>query len=144
MTYPHQELEAASLHFCCPIYTCESLVDSHVGFARTSQECYLSSTPIAMDDSDWHAMMQCHICEDPLVQPMLFPAYELCPSHKKWLPIRFALCQTTARMMHVLLPHSSWTAATSRAAAATRRNLSHQRTQENVLWQRGGRGRLQG
>jgi hypothetical protein len=37
-----------------------------MGFARTSQECYLSSTPIAMDESDWHAIMQRHICEDLL------------------------------------------------------------------------------
>jgi hypothetical protein len=44
------------------------MLASYMGFARTSQECYLSSTPIAMDDSDWHAiaMMQCHIYEDPL------------------------------------------------------------------------------
>jgi len=41
-------------------------------------------------------------------------------------------------------PHSSWTAAIQSGRRDARRNQSHQRTQGNVLWQRGGRGRLRG
>jgi hypothetical protein len=37
-----------------------------------------------------------------------------------------------------------WTAAIQSGHRSARRNLSHQRTQGNVLWQRGGRGRLWG
>jgi hypothetical protein len=48
------------------LYLWDLILDSHMGFARTSQECYLSNMPIAMDDSDWHAIIQCHLCEDPL------------------------------------------------------------------------------
>jgi hypothetical protein len=56
--------------FCCPVYRPIISVRLNVGFpcgiCQDVQECYLSSTPIAMD---W----------DPArVQPMLFPAYELC------------------------------------------------------------------
>jgi hypothetical protein len=41
-------------------------------------------------------------------------------------------------------PHSSWTAAIQSGRRGARRNQSHQRTQGNVLWQRGGHGRLRG
>jgi hypothetical protein len=52
--------------------------------------------------------------------------------------------KTTATVVTVLLPHSSWTAAIQSSHRNARRNQSHQRTQGNVLWQRGGRGRLRG
>jgi hypothetical protein len=42
------------------------------------------------------------------------------------------------------LPHSSWTTAIQSGSRDARRYQSHQRTQGNVLWQRGGRGRLRG
>ena len=41
-------------------------------------------------------------------------------------------------------PHSSWTAAIHSGGRGARRYQSHQRTQGNVLWQRGGRGWLRG
>ena len=42
------------------------------------------------------------------------------------------------------LPHSSWTTAIQSGSRDARRYQSHQRTQVNVLWQRGGRGWLRG
>jgi hypothetical protein len=47
-------------------------------------------------------------------------------------------------MVTLLLPHSSWTAAIQSGCRDARRNQSHQRTQENVLWRRGGCGQCRG
>jgi hypothetical protein len=41
-------------------------------------------------------------------------------------------------------PHSSWAAAIHSGGRGARRYQSHQHTQGNVLWPRGGRGRLRG
>jgi hypothetical protein len=66
------------------------------------------------------------------------------------LPTHFfgALSQTQAEnkptMVYRRLPHSSWTAAIQSGRRDARRNQSHQRTQWNVLWQRGGQGRRRG
>ena len=91
MTCPHQELEAASLHFFVVpstdlLYLWDLMLGSHVGFARTSQECYLSSTSIAMDSSG----LACndampYLWESARVQPMLFPAYKWC--YHQLLPV---------------------------------------------------------
>jgi hypothetical protein len=48
--------------------------------------------------------------------------------------------KTTATMAYHPPPHSSWTDAVQSCLRDARRNQSHQRTQWNVLWQRGGRG----
>ena len=52
--------------------------------------------------------------------------------------------KTTATMAYRPPPHSSWTDAVQSCLRDARRNQSHQRTQWNVLWQRGGRGRRRG
>jgi hypothetical protein len=47
-------------------------------------------------------------------------------------------------MVTLLLPHSSWTAAIQSGRCDMWRNQSHQRTQGNVLWRRGGCGQCRG
>jgi hypothetical protein len=74
------------------------------------------------------------------------------PSHKIVRPIVFPFAaQIYSDSPHKTtndgerpLPHSSWTAAIQSGSRDARRYQSHQRTQGHVLWQRGGRGQLQG
>jgi len=46
--------------------TCESYVGFPCGICQDVTRMLLVKHAYAMDDSDWHAMMQCQICEDPL------------------------------------------------------------------------------